>query len=42
MDIRKTDTLTDNITAIELKNNDLICKKNYSILGLSDPTRMFV
>jgi hypothetical protein len=27
MDVRKTNTLTDNITAIELKNNDLICKK---------------
>jgi hypothetical protein len=41
MDMRKTNTITDNITAIELKNNDLICKKK-SILGLSDPTRVFV
>jgi hypothetical protein len=40
--MRKTNTLTENITATELKNHDLICKKNYSILGLSDPTRVFV
>jgi hypothetical protein len=39
--MRKTNTLKDNITATELKNHDLICKKkNYSILGLSDPTRV--
>jgi hypothetical protein len=25
--MRKTNTLTDNITATELNNNDLICKK---------------
>jgi hypothetical protein len=41
--MRKINTITDNITAIELKNNDLICKKKKnSILGLSDPTRVFV
>jgi hypothetical protein len=27
MDMRKTNTLTDNITATELKNHDLIGKK---------------
>jgi hypothetical protein len=27
--MRKTNTLTDNITATELNNNDLICKKKY-------------
>jgi hypothetical protein len=40
--MRKTNTLTENITATELKNHDLICKKKNSILGLSDPTRVFV
>jgi hypothetical protein len=44
MDMRKTNTLTENITGTELKNHDLISKKKkkYSILGLSrlsDPTR---
>jgi hypothetical protein len=42
MDKQKTNTLADNITATELKNHDLICKQKYSILGLSDPTRVFV
>jgi hypothetical protein len=42
MDMRKTNTLTDNITATELKNHDLIGKKKNLILGLSDPTRVFV
>jgi hypothetical protein len=29
MDMRKTNTQTENITATELKNHDLVCKKNY-------------
>jgi hypothetical protein len=32
----------NNITVTELKNHHLICKKKKSILGLSDPIRVFV
>jgi hypothetical protein len=43
VDMRKTNTLINNITVTELKNHYLICKKkSYSILGLSDATRVFV
>jgi hypothetical protein len=33
MDMRKTNTLTENMTGTELKNHDLICKKKLFSFG---------